>query len=92
MAVDWSDACARYAALRDAYYACLSGGGETLIRFKGPEGEQEVRYHAQDLGKLKAEMVAAQTECSAVNGQPNPNRRFAIRGGAMRSCRPPGYW
>lgn len=84
MAVDWSDPCARWAALRDAYYACLSGGGETLIRYKGPEGEREVRYHAQDLSLLKTEMIAAQAECSAVNGQPNPNRRFAIRAGSQR--------
>lgn len=84
MAVDWSDPCARYAALRDAYYATLSGGGETLIRYKGPEGEQEVRYHAQNLELLKTEMVAAQTECAAATGVPNPNRRFAIRAGTQR--------
>lgn len=86
MAVDWDDPCARYAALRDAYYSLLSGGTETLIRRKGPMGEEEVRYGVAKLEVLKLEMIAAQAECSAQNGTPNPNRRFAIRGGAQRRC------
>lgn len=84
--VDWSDACARYVALRDAYYTLIQGGVETLVRFKGPEGEQEVRYSAGNLALLKTEMISAQAECSAETGTPNPNRRFAIRGGAQRRC------
>ena len=86
MAVDFSDPCARYVALRDAYYTLLQGGVETLVRFKGPEGEQEVRYSSTKLELLKAEMMQAQSECSAETGTPNPNRRFAIRGGAQRRC------
>lgn len=92
MAVDWSDPCARAAALSQAYYNTLAGNGETLIRIKGPEGEQEVRYHAQDLATLKTEMVSAQAECAASTSGVNPNRRFAIRGGAKRRCMPPGFW
>jgi hypothetical protein len=81
MAVDWSDPCARYAALRDAYYANLSGSGETLIRYKGPEGEREVRYKATDLNRLLAEMRSAQTECQIATGAPRSGR-YAIRAGA----------
>lgn len=86
MAVNWEDPCARYAALRDAYYSLLSGGTETLIRRKGPVGEEEVRYGAAKLDVLKLEMIAAQAECAASTGADNPNRRFAIRGGAQRRC------
>lgn len=86
MAVDFSDPCARYAALRDAYYTLLQGGVETLIRYKGPESEEEVRYAATKLDVLKLEMLSAQAECSASTGTTNPNRRFAIRGGAQRRC------
>lgn len=83
-AIDWSNPCARYAALRDAYFQHLSGGAETLIRYRGPEGEREVRYGAQNLVVLQAEMNAAQAECAALNGTPNPGRRSAIRLGAQR--------
>lgn len=82
--VDWTDPCARYAALRTAYFAALSGGSETLIRYKGPEGEREVRYHSQDLELLKSEMAIAQAECAALTGSVNPGRRFAIRLGSQR--------
>jgi hypothetical protein len=91
MAVDWDDPCARYAALRDAYHQILTGGGETLIRRKGPQGEEEVRYHAPDLNALKAEMVAAQAECAASTQGANPRRRFAMRLGAQRTRYPGQY-
>lgn len=91
-AVQWEDPCARYAALRDAYYLLLAGNGETLIRQKGPEGEQEVRYHPADLNMLRAEMTAAQAECTAAQGGNNPRRRFAIRGGSMRVRYPGRYY
>jgi hypothetical protein len=84
MAVDWEDPCARYAALRDAYYAVLSSGSETLIKYKGPEGEREVRCHAQDLSWLLKEMQAAQDQCAIKNNLSPPNRRFAIRAGTQR--------
>lgn len=84
--IDWEDPCAKYAALRNAYYSLLSGGVEILIRYKGPESEEEVRYAATKLDVLKLEMISAQAECSAATGTPNPNRRFAIRGGSQRRC------
>jgi hypothetical protein len=90
--VDWSDPCARYAALRDAYFELVRGNGETLIRQKAPEGEQEVRYHPADLNTLRAEMSVAQAECAALNGSTNPRRRFAIRAGSQRTWRYPGRY
>lgn len=90
-AVNWDDPCARYAALRDAYFSIVSGGGETLIRIKGPDGEQEVRYHAADLDTLRNEMNSAQAECAASTQGVNPRRRFAIRGGAQRRRYPGSF-
>lgn len=87
MAVDWSDPCARYAALRDAFYNLLTAGSgaETLIRTRGPEGEQEVRYGKHDLAILQTEMNAAKVACDLSNGI-NTTGRYAIRAGAPRRC------
>ena len=90
-AVDWNDPCARYAALSQAYYALLTGGGETLIRRKGPMAEEEVRFHPPDLEKLKSEMTIAEAECAAASGTTNTRRRFAIRGGGQRMRYPGRY-
>jgi hypothetical protein len=92
MAVDFSDPCARYAALRDAYYNLISGGAETLIRYKGPEGEREVRFQAANINFLRSEMQSAQAECLALTSGVNPNRRFAIRGGSRRSAVTQSDW
>ena len=62
-----------------------SDGGETLIRSRGPEGEQEVRFAKPDLERLHREMIAAQNECAIKNGQ-TPAGRYAIRAGAPRRC------
>jgi hypothetical protein len=70
--------------LRTAYYALLSGGNETRIRYKGPNGEEEVEYGSTNMEELKAAMVEMDGLCAAETGA-NPNRRFAIRGGSMRS-------
>lgn len=92
--VDWTDACARAAALRTAYFALISGGGESLIRYRGPEGEREVRYQAANISILKTELQSAEAECAALTGTVSPNRRFAIRAGARRDCprRPWNPW
>ena len=86
MAVDWTDPCAKAAALSTAYYALVSGQGESYIRYRGPEGEREVRYQKADLSVLKAEMLQAQADCDAKNGVASKSRRFAIRGGSLRRC------
>lgn len=89
--VDWTNPCARAEALRSAYYGLLSGQAETLIRYRGPEGEREVRFATIDKATLVAELRAAEAECSAKTGQPSNSRRFAIRGGAMRRCMDGGW-
>lgn len=84
MAVNWDDPCARYAALRDAYYLLVSGAQETVVYNKGPETEQQVEYAKTDLTRLATEMASAQAECQASMGGTNPRKRYAIRGGAFR--------
>lgn len=84
MAVDWTDPCARAAALREAYFALLSGGMETLIRVKGPDGERESRYAQADLTALKREMEAAEDACIVAGGGTPAPRRHAISLGARR--------
>lgn len=82
--VDWSDPCARYAALRTAYYQMLSGQQEQEIRTRTLDAEEVVRFAPTDLKTLEAEMYAAQGECVAQTGGINPNRRFAITAGSCR--------
>jgi hypothetical protein len=84
MAVDFSDPCQRAAALRDAYFALISGAQESLIRYRGPNGEQEVRFGPGKVDLLKSEWQAAENACNVANGTANPNRRYAIRAGARR--------
>ena len=86
MAVDWTNPCARAAALRTAYFDLIRGETESAIRQSTPEGDQEVRYSKPDVERLKRELDAAEAECAASNGAPTPvrARRFAIRGGSLR--------
>lgn len=84
MAVDFSDPCARFAALQTAYYQLISGANETLVRYRGPNGEQEVRFGPGKIEVLRAEMDAAENQCAVKNGTADPNRRYAIRAGAQR--------
>ncbi|MGY3588074.1 hypothetical protein [Bradyrhizobium sp. USDA 4350] len=84
MATDFSDPCARAAALRDAYFNLISGANESLIRFKGPNGEQEVRFGQGKVELLKSEWEAAENACAIQNGGTNTHRRYAIRAGARR--------
>lgn len=92
MAVDFTDPCQRYAALNTAYYQLISGQQESLIRFKGPNGEQEVRFQPAQIDALKVEVDAAQAACAVANGQPDPNRRYAIRAGARRRTQTADFW
>jgi len=89
---DFSDPCARFAALRDAYYLLISGAQESLVRYKGPNGEQEVRFTAGNAEKLRDEMIAAEAACSAATGAANTSRRYAIRAGSRRSTRVTDFW
>lgn len=92
-AVIWSDPCARFAALRDAYYQIISGGNESYVRYKGPEGEREVRYANTNLEALKAELRDAETACLSSQGLPLPKaRRFAITAGSRAPAATLGGW
>lgn len=81
--VDWTNPCAKAQALRDAYFALISGQSESLIRASTSEGDQEVRFARTDVDKLKAEMIAAEEECVRANGGTPTPRRSAIRLGAI---------
>lgn len=83
-AVDWTDPCARATALRNAYYALLSGGQEQEIRTRTLDAEETVRFAPVDIGQLTTELRAAEAQCAAATGATNPNRRFAITTGAIR--------
>lgn len=78
--IDWSDPCARSAALEQAYYAILTGKAAVRIRFRGGPVEKEVWRHATaDLQRLEREMKQAKAECQAkTSGRPP---RFAITAG-----------
>ena len=83
MAVDWTDPCAKAAALRNAYFDLIRGAAESLIRASTTEGDQEVRFARTDVDKLKAEMIAAEEACVRANGGTPTPRRSAIRIGAI---------
>ena len=78
------DPCAAAVELRTVYYSLLTSGGEKMIRYKGPTGEEEVQFSSVNLEELKQEMLRLDGLCAAATGTENPNRRFAIRAGAMR--------
>ena len=83
-AVDWTNPCARAKALTDAYYRLISGDAEVMIHHRTEQSERQVRFSATNLNSLRAEMIAAQTECATLNGQAVKPRRSAITIGARR--------
>jgi hypothetical protein len=80
--------CDLAAYLRERYYAALAGDRETLIRDRGPDSEQEVRFGNLNLQGLKDELTRAEEACAAANGQV-VKRRFAITAGSRRVYVPP---
>lgn len=81
--VDWSDPCARAAALSEAYFTLVKGG-VSMIRVRAAGGEREVRYHKAEMTSLRLEMQRAEDECRAQQGLPPLTRRFAITAGSRR--------
>lgn len=77
-------ACDMAAYLRERYLALLSGTGEKVIRYKGPNGEREVQFSTANISALQSELQKWEGLCAAVTG-PNTSRRFAIRAGSMRT-------
>lgn len=81
MAVDWTDPCARFAALNDAYMLLISGGQTQTVEYLANGVTRRVGFSKADLGTLRLEMERARQECSGSGELP---RRFAISGGARR--------
>ncbi|SHO65824.1 hypothetical protein SAMN02745172_02471 [Pseudoxanthobacter soli DSM 19599] len=83
MSVDWTNPCARAAALRTAYFELLSGAGEVSIRHRSGETDREVSFAASDLGRLRQEMQSAEDACLVVSGRAPIRRRGSISAGRM---------
>ncbi len=90
-AVDWADPCARFAALQQAYYQLLSGQSAVEIRTRNFDAEELVRFQSVDIASLRVAMRDAESQCAISTGQPDPNRRFAIRTGYRRRGPWPRY-
>lgn len=90
-AVDWSNACERFQALRSAYFSLVAGQQEVEIRTRTLDAEEMVRFNQAKLDVLRNEMRAAEAECAAVTGTPNRNRRYAIGCSYRPARRFPGY-
>jgi hypothetical protein len=80
--------CLMAAYLSEIYYSAVAGGQETLIRSRGADSEEEVRYNKMDLATLRDEMNRAQDKCNEANGVVTTPRRFAITAGARRRFPP----
>ncbi len=78
-------ACDMAAWLRERYYGLLTGGGEKLVRYRGPNGEREVQFHNGNLPNMLSELQKWEALCAAVPGVPLATRRYAIRAGSMRT-------
>jgi hypothetical protein len=83
-AIDWSDPCARAAALWDAYNRLISGQQETDVSYTANGVNRRVSFAAASLDRLLNEYRAAENECAAKKGLPVRWRRFAITGGSRR--------
>lgn len=79
--VDWTNPCARAAALSSAYYTLISGGQETFIHTRTYDSEQRVRFEAAKVDVLKRELEQAQAECDALTDPARRPRRFCFTGG-----------
>jgi hypothetical protein len=77
-------ACDMAAYLRERYYGLLSGTGEKVVRYRGPNGEREVQFHSSNLAAMQAELQKWEGLCAGTTGE-NTSRRFAIRAGSMRT-------
>jgi hypothetical protein len=83
-AIDWSDPCARAAALWDAYNRLISGQQETDVSYTANGVNRRVSFASASLDRLLNEYRAAENECAAKKGLPPRWRRFAITGGSRR--------
>lgn len=79
--VDFSDPCARAAALRDALNAAVIGGVRR-VRFQNGDTVQETEFSASRVADLREELRTAERECGEATGA--APRRHAITVGALR--------
>lgn len=86
MAIDWTDPCARADALREAYYALLSGSKEQEVTYQDSGTMRRVVYASNkvDLSALRDALLAAEQECGSA--ETTVSKRVALRGGALRGC------
>jgi hypothetical protein len=83
-AIDWSDPCARAAALWDAYNRLISGQQESDVTYSANGVNRRVSYSNANLDRLLNEYRAAENECALQSGKPVRWRRFAITAGSRR--------
>jgi hypothetical protein len=83
--VDWTalTPCQLAAALKQAYYDLLTGQKEEVVRARGPNAEDEVKFTKANINDLWAQYVAAQAECDGA-GVDSPTRRRAFRLGSRQ--------
>jgi len=88
MAVDWTDACARAEALREAYYNLVSGAKAQQVVYQDAGQMRSVTYASSkvDLSRLLDEIKLADQECA---GGTINRTRYAMRGGSLRRSDPP---
>jgi hypothetical protein len=84
-----TDPCLLAAWLKEIYFGAVTGSQETLIRSRGADSEQEVRYNRMDLATLRLELQRAEDDCRAQQGLPPLVRRFAVTAGSRRLLPPP---
>jgi hypothetical protein len=80
-AIDWTDPCARAAALRSAYFELMSGTRESSFTYLANGVQRTAEYSKGNLDMLAAELQKAEAECSAKINGTAPRRRQAIQFG-----------
>lgn len=91
VAVDWTDPCAKAAALRAAYYRMVSGDLESEIRTRTLDGEEMVRFQPGDIDALRSDLASAEADCAAkqaIGSTPPFPKRFAITARHVRRSHP----
>lgn len=77
--IDYSDPCAAFTRLSEAYYALLEGRRVELTEFETGGGtRRRVQFTKANAELIRAEMRRLEAECKRVRGH---RPRFAIRGG-----------
>lgn len=78
---NWDDPCARWLALRNAFFEITAGNNASAISYTSNGVARSVSYSVHDLSNLKQEVDKAEAECKT--GQ--PLRRMAFTFGHRRA-------